>query len=297
MALNSEGVTPKGNWITEVWPDELSDATQAEVVLSELVDRSFQGVMSHGDVITIPNRSNLAVRVKTEDAAITYSNINESQQQITVNRQAYSAFFVEDIADLQSSWDIRQQYTDGYSLVAFIEGDVTSGLASLPDDFSQLVGTLGTDPTDDDWLRAVQYLDDGDVPRSDRFIYVSPATHISLLKNEKFFRQETVGQQKAQQAILDALVGRAYGADVYVSSLANNNPSSANTSYSWFCQKRGVALIEQRKPMVHVDYDINNLGTAVAIDVIFQHAERLITPSTLGGGTANDRFCCGIRGA
>lgn len=300
MAINSTGVTASANFIQEVWPDELSDATQAEVVLSTLVDRSFEAALSHGDVIRIPDKGNPAVRVKTEDAVITYSNISETQQSVTVNRQAYVAFFVEDIADLQSSWDIRSEYTDGagYSIVAYVEGDATSGLASLPSSFSQLVGALTTEPTDDDWLKAVQYLDDGDVPRSNRFIYASPSTHISLLKNEKFFRQEMVGQAKAQSAVLDALVGRAYGADVYVSSLANGNPSSANSSYSWFCHKRGVALIEQRRPLAHFDYDINNLGTAVAIDCIYQFAERLIQTSALGGaGTPDDRFNCGIRGA
>ena len=274
----------------------MSDATQSETVATNLVDRHYESVMTNGDVLRIPDRSNPAVRIKTEDSVATWANITETQQSITINRQAYCAFLVEDIAELQSSWNVRQSYTEsaGYSLTAFIEGDLTSGLASLPSGFSQAVGVLGVDPADDDFLRAVQYLDDGDVPRTDRFILASPAMHIAFLKMDKFQREDYVGADKSRSAVLEARVGRAYGAPVYVSSLVNNNPAAANQSIGWFCHKRGVALIQQRRPTPHIDYVILSVGTGVLVDTIYQFAERLIAPSTLGGGTSDDRFNCGI---
>lgn len=268
-------------------------------MLSELVDRTYDSTMRHGDVLRIPDRSNPAVRIKSEDAAATWANIAETQQSITVNRQAYCAFLVEDIADIQASWDIRKEYTDAsaYSLMAFVEGDLTSGLVGLADNFSQTTGTLTVDPSDDDWIDAVELLDRGDVPRNSRFIYASTSHHASLLKIDKFTREDYVGPENSRKAVLEARVGKIYGCPVYVSSLANGNPSATGQSYSWLCHRRGVVLIIQRNPTPHVDYVILETGAGVLVDVIFQHAERLIAPSTLGGGTSDDRFNVAVAGS
>ena len=299
MAVNTTGVSPAANFLPTVWSQHVSDATQATVVLSELVDRKFEAEMRFGRIINIQDMSNPAVRFKTEDATATWANITETRQAITINRQVYSAFLVEDIAELQSNIDLRGKYTAklGYVITATIEGDLTSGMASLPSSFSQLYGTLGQDPTDDDWLSALQALEDGDVPDRGRFIYASPATYLSFLKQEKFTSQLFVGQSSAERAIKEAMVGQIYGAKVYKSSLANNNPSAANQSYSWFGHPEGVTLIMQMKPKTHVDRVILEDSWGVFTTAIYQFAERLIPPSTLGGSTSNDRFSTALRGA
>lgn len=299
MAVNTTGITPAANFIREVWPDEAEDALQAKTVLADLVDTSFESKMKVGDILHIEGMSNPAVRVKSEDTSATWANITEGIQNVTINRVAYVGFLVEDIAEVQSHIAIRSGYTDKamYSLRAYLEGDVTSGLASLPNGFSQLVGALGSDPTDDDWIRAVQYLDDADIPEDNRFIYCSPATYLSLLKQTKFTSSDFVGQEAAEKAIKKARVGMLYNAPVYKSTLANNNPASANTSYSWFCHKKGVLLIRQRKPTTHNQYIILEHGDGVMIDMIYQFAERLLPPITLGGGTWTDNANVGVRGA
>jgi len=296
MAINTTGITPAANFIPEVWVAEISDATQAHVGLADLVDRSFEASMKTGDIVHIQDWSNPAVRVKTEDTAATISNITETQQNVTINRQAYERHLIEDIAEVQSKFTIRERYTSkaAYSLMAYIEGDITSGLTSLPDDFSQLVGILGQDPTTDNFIRAVQYLDDGDVPESDRFAYLSPPTHAALLKQNVFVS----GDYGPTGAVATGRITKpVYGAVVHVSSLANANPAAAGQSYSWFCHKKGVALIIQRTPQVHAPWwNTDYFGWDTVIDVIYQFTERLIAPSTLGGGTSTDRFNVGVRG-
>ena len=297
MAINTTGITPAANFIPEVWASEVSDATKAHVGLADLVDRSYESDMKSGDIIHIQDRSHPSVRVKAEDTAATIANRTETQQNVTINREAYCRMLFEDIAELQSKYDLRSKYTAdmGYSLMAYVEGDVTSGLASLPDDFSQLVGTLGSDPTTDNLIRAVQYLDDGDVPEGDRFFYMSPPTHAALLKQDVFVS----GDYGPSGAVSSGRISKpVYGATTHVSSLANGNPSAAGQSYSWFCHKRGVALILQQSPKVmpawwNTDY----FGWDVVTKMVYQFAERLIAPSTLGGGTSDDRFNVGVRGA
>src|SRR3990167_6589195 len=296
MATNTTGITAAANFIPEVWSSEISDATQAHTGLADLVDRSFESDMKSGDIVHIQDWSNPAVRVKTEGTNSTFTNIAETQQNITMNREAYVRFVVEDIAELQSKPAVRSRYTSKatYSLMAYIEGDATSGLASLPDNFSQLVGALGGDPTTDNFIRAVQYLDDGDVPETDRFAYLSPPTHAALLKQDVFVS----GDYGPKGAISSGRVTKpVYGATTQVSSLANNNPSTAGQSYSWFGHKKGVALIIQQSPKVMPMIWSNDMfGFDTVIKSVYQFAERLIAPSTLGGGTSDDRFNVAVRG-
>ena len=297
MATATTGITAAANFIPEVWASEISDATQAHVGLADLVDRSFEGDMDSGDIVHIQDWSNPAVRVKSEGTNSTFTNIAETQQNVTINREAYVRFVVEDIAELQSKYAVRSRYTakSTYSLMAYIEGDITSGLASLPDDFYKLVGALGGDPSTDVIIRAVQHLDDGDVPEADRFFYMSPPMHAALLKQDVFVNGDygTAGGVSSGR-----ITKPVYGATTHVSSLANNNPAAAGQSYNWFCHKMGVALIMQQSPKIMPMIWSNDMfGYDTVIKTVYQFAERLIAPSTLGGGTSDDRFNVGIRAA
>lgn len=298
MAINTTGITPAANFNPTIWIPEVSDAARANTVLATLVDRSFEDNMKMGRIAVINDLSNPAVRIKTEDTTATYSNITETQQTITISRQAYCAMLLEDIEDLQSHVDLRGKYTDnmGYSLMAFIEGDATSGLMSLPASFSNLVGTLGSDPTIDTLIDGKSNLDRADAPQDNRFWYVSPGFHNSLLKQSLMVSSDYRGDAAVQTNRNGKLVGDIYGAAMYVSTLASNSPAVTGQAYGWACHKRGVALIIQRDVRVHEQYVLLETGTGVLADVIYNFAERLIPPKTLGGGTSDDKFNCALRG-
>lgn len=295
MAVNTTGITPAANFLPTMWATEVSDAAQASTGLANMVDRSFEDDLKYGRVLDIPDRSNPAVRIKSEDTTATWSNRTETQQTITVSRQAYCAFLVEDIVDIQSKYDTRQDYTDaaGYSLMAFVEGDGTSGLAALPSGFTNLVGTLGQDPTDDDFISCKANLDAADAPMNNRFWYLSPGMENAMLKVDKYVRNDYDGPASIKTGMV---TGKFYGAPVMVSTLTANNPAVAGQAYGWHSHKRGVALIMQRKVTVHNQYILLETGEGVLIDVIYNFATRLIAPKTLGGGSSDNKFNCGLRG-
>lgn len=252
-----------------------------------------------GRVVVINDKSHPAVRIKSEDTSATYSNVTETQQTITVSRQAYCAFLVEDIEQVQAHVDLRAAYTDdtGYSLMSFVEGDATSGLQSLPANFSNLVGTLGSDPTADTIIDAKSNLDRADAPMNNRFMYVSPGFHNALLKIAQFTSSDYVGADNAKEASANGrMVGYKFGAPMYVSTLAANAPGVSGQAYGWFCHKRGVALIIQRGVRVHEQYILLETGTGVLADVIYNFAERLILPKTLASTSPDDKFNTGLRG-
>jgi hypothetical protein len=298
MAVNSTGITPLANHLPTVWSDELSEATQEATGLAGLVDRSFEDELKFGRVIAIQNRSNPAIRMKTEDTTATWANITETQQTLTINKQAYAAFLVEDIAEIQSKYDERAQYTEaaGYSIMAFVEGDLTSGLVSLGSTFTNLGGTLGAPPADDDVIAAKTALDVRAAPNSDRFAWVTPGFANTLLGIDKFTSKDFGAPDDVVRT--GSASNMLYGFKVMVSNLAYNNPSgglAAGQSYNWFGHKRGVALVMQRAPQVHTQYIILETADGVLIDCIYNFVLRTIPPSTLGGGTADNKFMYAIR--
>lgn len=288
--MNSFNVTSGANFIQETWSAEIEDAVQANTVLMDLVDRRYEKEMKFGDILRINDDANLAVRMKSTDTTATLSNATETQQSITINLHAYCAFLVEDILELQAKYEIRSHKTDkiAYALTSFIEGDVTSGLASLPSSFSQVFGALGSDPTQDDLLACKKALDDADVPQSGRFWYGPPSFHTAILKMGAFTSADYVGMAAAESAQKKGEVGMVYGAKVHVSTLANNNPAAANQSYTWYCHKKGVALIVQQTPKIHTDYTILETGWTVLGNTIYNFAERLILPRTAASTSPND---------
>jgi hypothetical protein len=296
MAINTIGITPAGTFLPTVWSTDVSDATQANTGLATLVDRRFEDNLKFGRIITIPDRSNPAVRVKTEDTTGTYSNRTETNQTITISRQAYVAFLVEDITEVQSKYDLRKEYTDAaaYSLMAWIEGDGTSGLASLPSGFTNAVGTLGVDPGDDDFIAAKNYLDQADVPMSDRYWYYSPGMVNAMFKIDKFVRSGDYPD--VANISTGMIVGKLYGAKVMQSTLAANNPGVAGQAYGWHSHKRGVALVIQRKPTTNTQHIPLEIGEAVVIDTVYNFATRLIQPKTLGGASSDNKFNVAVKG-
>lgn len=298
MAVSTTNLSTNANALQTVVNVEAGDAVQANIVLADLVDNQFELQLRVGKAVIIEDRSNPAIRVKSEDTTATWANKNETSQTITVTRQAYAAMLFEDIAQIQATGDLRGSYSAdmGYSLAAYLEGDATSGLQSLPDNFSQLAGTLGAPIAEDQWIKAGRLLDSADAPRSGRFIWASPAAHWDLQALERLSSADFVGEEKAKEAMLKGMVGEAFGAVVYVSSLAENNPSTADQAYSWFCHQRGVALIRQRRPTAHIQYVILETAWGVLTDMIYQFAERLIAPKDLGGGTSVDTHSVGVRG-
>jgi len=281
MATTTTGVTQATCHIPELWDTETIDAVEAKVVLAGLVDRRFEKKLKVGDNLNIGYICNLAASAKTENTNVTMSAITEGSEIITVGTHEHVCFGIEDIIKVQSQTNLRQKYTEkiGYALGSSMD-EVLSALATS---FSQSVGTLGIELTDDNLIRAWQYLEDFNMPQTDRFIYLKPAAYAGLMKLDKFMHADYVGG--GGKGVREAYVGRVYGANVYTSTLCNA-PASGQCA-GWFCHKSGVALIQQQIK-TRSDYVIERDSDVVLGTNLFGYTEILIPPRTEGGSTALD---------
>lgn len=217
------------NFIDEIWSSELNRAVEFKLVIAALFSDWTSKMSGSGDIFHLPARHNLATNTKSSGSAATPEAITESEQTFTVSLHQIVAQEIEDFAEVMSKYDIRNEYTmaAAYSLGRAME---VTAAALLDDNSTQTVGILATEMTDDNMIRAWQFLQDSaaDAP----FVgVVSPATWGGFLKIEKFTTQPFNGDTKGR-ALHDAEIGRIYQAKMHVSNLTVGTAPNS-TGHMW----------------------------------------------------------------
>ena len=285
-------VTQAACHIPEMWSTRTRDAVEANVIIADLVDNTFTAGLKggSGDTMNIPYISNPTANTKTANTNITLEQIGpsnaEASQSFTVGTHQHVAFAVENITDVQSLTNLMSKYSGkaGYALGAAADTNVHT----LPQSFSQSVGALGVEPTEDNWLRASQYMDDGLAPSDGRFICIRPATFYALQKIDRFTNADYAGAANAVKATERNMIGRIFGAPVYITTLVR--APSAGQAENWFCHKLGVYFCSQQMKTNGAQFSIERDADVFSATHIYGYAEALQPPVTAGGGTATDVF-------
>lgn len=281
MADQPITVTTSANHLPKIWSSETIDAVEGKVVLAGLVDRHFEKQLRVGTTAYVPFISNMTASTKTGASNITLNTITEQYETITCTTHEHVAFAVEDIVKVQSNINLRSKYTKKAGYVIGASMDET--IAALAANFSQTVGTLGLELTDDNLIRAWQYLEDFDMPESDRFIYISPGAYAGLMKLDKFMHADYVGG--GGKGVRNAYVGKIYGANIHTSTLTY--VAAANQCAGWFCHKSGVALVQQQLKTTS-QYSIHEDADVVLTTNLFGCTEIVMPPKTEGGAAGSE---------
>lgn len=281
-----------------MWSTKTRDAVEANVVAAGLVDQSYTAALKGGpgDVQNIPYISNPTANTKTANTNITLEVIGpsgaEASQSFSVSTHQHVAFGEENITNVQSQTDLMTKYSKkaGYALAAAAD----TNLHTLTQSFSQIVGALGVEPTEDNWLRASQYLDDAIAPFDGRFIIVRPATFYAMQKIQRFTNADYAGAANALRATERNQIGKIFNAAVYISTLVR--APAASQAENWFCHSLGVYYCSQQLKTNAPQFVIERDADVFLATHIYGYAEALQPPITAGGGAATDVFNVLVRG-
>ncbi|KKL12352.1 hypothetical protein LCGC14_2536610 [marine sediment metagenome] len=286
-------VTQAACHIPELWSADTRDAVEATVVAAGLVESQKYGLSElrggPGDTQNIPYISNPTATTKTANSDITLEVIGpssaEASQSFTISTHQHVAFAVENITNVQSKTNLRSKYTDkaGYALAAAAD----TNLHTLPQSFSNTVGTLGVEPSFDNWQTASQNLDDNNAPEESRFIIVRPATYYSMRKLDQFVNADytaTLGKMAVGRSRVGTIFGNI---PVFKSTLVR--AASAGQADNWFCHREGVYYCSQDL-RTRADFVITKDSDVVLSTHIYGFAEALQPPITAGGAAATDVF-------
>lgn len=205
-----------GEFIPEVWAKEVQLARESSLIMANLVRRLDSEVSQYGDIVHIPNISNLtAENISTSTGDIESQNVSETPTTLTINKWKGVIMHFLDIAKVQSKYDLMAMYTKkmGYALGLSVETD----LLALAPSVTPNVGTFATAVTDAVLRGAVQKLDDARAPFADRHFVYKPSVKNTLLSIDKFVRYDAVAYPMGGSPVLKGNMGEIYGVACHVS--------------------------------------------------------------------------------
>jgi len=282
-----------GNFIPEIWSDEVIAAYKKNLVLANLVRKmSFKG--KKGDTLHIPKPTRGVASAKAANTAVTVQADAESEVQVLINSHFEYSRFIEDIAEVQALASLRSFYTEdaGYALAkkvddelialgkSFGDGDAsdwvhsnayfidaTTGLTSYALD------TVTTSDlfTDAGFRKLIQLMDDADVPMDGRKFAIPPSLRNAIMGVDRYNSRDFVDGRGVQ----NGQIGNLYGIDVYVSSnmptietAAENTAGDAIKAALLFHTDTAV-LAEQIGVRSQTQYKQDYLATLYTADTLF----------------------------
>jgi N4-gp56 family major capsid protein len=258
----------------ELWSDEILDALERNLVLANLVNTDFSGmIQGKGDKINIPMISNLTANTKVANTAVTVQAPDaESCASITIDQHKEVSFLVEDFAEIQTSFVLRNAYTKraGYAIALALD----SALLALGEGAWDIIDATSTGNAsvlvEDDILIAKTILDENLTPLEDRHIVIGPQQYNQLLSIDRFTSYEKLGPNGGGTPIQRGLLGAIHGFQVWMSQqLTATGTGTADTCNTLFFHRDALTLAVQLSPRVQVNYIPEYLGFLVTTDIIY----------------------------
>jgi N4-gp56 family major capsid protein len=301
MALGSDQVTTTiaGNFIPELWSDEVIGAYKKNLVVANLVTKlSHKG--KKGDRIHIPVPSRGDASAKVANAQVTLSAATNAVITVSIDQHYEYSKLIEDIAEVQSLASMRKFYTDdaGYALSTQVDtklGTLWEGLqtgtvggadaASWETAYTINAGDTALelytgnasnarDITDVAIRALLLKLDNADVPMDNRSLVIPPVAANDMLGINRFTEQQFIG---SGDAIKTGKIGQIYGVDVYIST---NCPTASLSTAPYNTDRVGVlmhkdafVLAEQVGVRSQTQYKQEYLGDLFTSDTIYGVAE------------------------
>jgi N4-gp56 family major capsid protein len=309
MALGTNNTTAAvaGNFIPELWSDEVIGAYKSNLVVANLVTKlSHKG--KKGDTIHIPVPARGSASAKAANTQVTLSAAANSVVNVSINKHYEYSKLIEDIAEVQALASMRKFYTDdaGYALSKQVDTDLfgvaqtlqggaatgdwyTGGVVNGTWTKAKFFTTGSTTLSDyveasstpiaieDGGIRGmILALDNADVPMDNRALVIPPVAANDLLGINRFTEQQFIG---SGDAIKTGKIGQIYGVDVYISSNcpttgdavneAGNNTDRVGT----MIHKDALVLAEQVGVRSQTQYKQEYLGDLFTADTIYGVAE------------------------
>ena len=291
MPLGTDHVTTTtaNTFIPEIWSDEVVAAYKRSLVMANLVKKmSFKG--KKGDTVHIPAPSRATASAKTASTQVNLIAGTESEIVVNINQHFEYSRLIEDIVEAQALSSLRSFYTDdaGHALGRQVDTSLIrlargarGGNAANQAYTGGIIGSTGVAYTsgssnaaaiaDQGIRRAIQLLDDQDVPMDGRTLVVPPVARNSMLGVARFTEQAFKGNGTTLQ---NGEFGDIYGVKVYVSTNCDNAAgNTASDRVALMFHRDWAVLVEQMGVRSQTQYKQEWLATMYTADTLYGVAE------------------------
>lgn len=262
-------VVTAAEYIPEIWSKYVIRARNQKLVFARLFTSKYEEGLSYGDTIHVPLVSHLTARTKhlSANTAVLFETVTETGVTITIATWGYAAQGVESATQKQTYKDQIELYAPelGYALALQVDDD----MAALVDDLTtNVVGTLATLPTYEQFLQARRLLNDANVPLDGRFAIISPAAEEGLLQLDQFIRNDYSRIQGRTTDSEDrAYVGEWFGVKIYVSTNVEGDNTAGHDNV--MAHPDAMTAVMQMNPTTHKWFDVNYLTDKVVSEQLY----------------------------
>ena len=230
------------HFIPEVFSKKLQAKFYAQTILSEVTTNEYEGEISGlGNKVNI--RTVPAVTVADYSGSLSYADVTSGTVELDINKAKSYAFKVDDILRTQADIDFMNAAAEdaAQNMKIAIETDVFANVgagSSLTDVNSSEAGTNAGNILGH-ILTAGKTLDQNNIPETERFMIIDPAT-AAIIKNSDLKQAYLTGD--AESPLRNGNIGMIDRFTVYVS---NNLPSSGSVTTGLYGHPKAVAYASQ----------------------------------------------------
>lgn len=258
----TRAIAQTAQYIQEKWTRDIQQPFDKILAAAKLVQDRSGLVADGGDIVNIPFAIGVDARAKAASTNVTYDVPNGAPITLNIDKHYYVAVLIEDIAKVQSNYDLRTAFQERMAegLARQIDTDLMALYASAGTSVS---GGAAVD--DADILAVVTAFDVANTPSSERRGIVGHNTKADLLGINKYVAYDQTGKTgRAVDGSLD-LTGSVYGMELYHSG----NVATSTTGRNLFFHKRAINLAQQLKPKFELEYSVDAIGTKTVLHTIY----------------------------
>ena len=226
-------------FIPELWSARLLYALEKSHVATNLVNRNYEGVIANqGDTVHINSIGAITVKDYTKNTDIAAPDaLTTTEQNLVIDQCKYFNFQVDDVDKVQAAGDLidtamgRAAYALADVSDAFLLKTIANGVASANKIGAKATLTaLTASNVYENIVKMRTLLDKANVPTTGRTIVVPPEVYALLLLDDRFAKS---GSDSGQNALLNGMVGRVAGFDVFMSNncVSGTDGDSGSTAY------------------------------------------------------------------
>jgi hypothetical protein len=264
--------TTKASFIPALWGAKLNDFYRANLVAAKFFEDLSDEVVGGGNIIYIPNISQMTANTKTQGSAVTLNDQTDGKVTLTINTWKEVSFLVEDIvaAFMMRSYRMQERWMKNaaYTVASTLE----TSLLNLCRGFSQTVGTSALSFNDSEIRQAIAYLDAANVPQEDRAFFLHPNVVWNQLMgiNKYTLAINTAGADPVTKGPIATL----YGIPIYVTSnlavyLGHRDGMLAGRDALNWAASNLTGGTQNGPVRLQTQYVQEYLGTLVTADIIY----------------------------
>lgn len=258
----TQSIAATSQYIQEKWTRDIQQPFDKMLQAAKLVQDRSGLVADGGDILNIPFTSIVSARAKAASTAITYDSAEGAPVTLNINKHYYVGVLIEDIAKIQSSYDLRSAFQ--VRMAEALAVQVDTDLMSLYSSAGSTV-SCGAAVDDADILAIVTAFDVVNTPPSQRYGIIGHNTKADLLGINKYVAYDQTGKTGKAVDGSEDLTGSIYGMDLYHSG----NVVTATTGHNLFFHKKAIDLAQQKAPTFEMIYSVDFLGWKTALYTIY----------------------------